>query len=234
MLAVFVYDRWRRRGARAHAPPPRRRYGCSSSRTRPYIATDFVHLQRDPLAPYWYDAVTIAAFAWMGVLLGFASLYLMQTAVRQWRGAVAGWIFAFFAIGLGSLGIYLGRFLRLNSWDALEHPSVLPRILHTVARDPFAYQEAIAVTLAVHAGAELCVLPALQLRRRWPGAGRGALIGACPGVRPQDLSDSAGCATNTDVASKPVEQLESVVIRFAGDSGDGMQLTGGGSPPRRR
>ena len=32
---------------------------------------------------------------------------------------------------------------------------------------------------------------------------------------------------NSDVASKPVEQLESVVIRFAGDSGDGMQLTGG-------
>src|SRR2546430_2150735 len=29
------------------------------------------------------------------------------------------------------------------------------------------------------------------------------------------------------VASKPVEQLQSVVIRFAGDSGDGMQLTGG-------
>jgi 2-oxoglutarate ferredoxin oxidoreductase subunit alpha len=32
---------------------------------------------------------------------------------------------------------------------------------------------------------------------------------------------------NSHVASKPVEQLESVVIRFAGDSGDGMQLTGG-------
>jgi 2-oxoglutarate ferredoxin oxidoreductase subunit alpha len=32
---------------------------------------------------------------------------------------------------------------------------------------------------------------------------------------------------NSSVASKPVEQLESVVIRFAGDSGDGMQLTGG-------
>jgi 2-oxoglutarate/2-oxoacid ferredoxin oxidoreductase subunit alpha len=29
------------------------------------------------------------------------------------------------------------------------------------------------------------------------------------------------------VSTKPVEQLESVVIRFAGDSGDGMQLTGG-------
>jgi len=146
VLAVFVYDRWRRR-----------RGGILLLGlgvlwllffpNAPYIATDFVHLQQDPLSPYWYDAVTIAAFAWMGVLLGFASLYLMQTVVRQWRGAVAGWIFAFTAIGLGSLGIYLGRFLRLNSWDAVEHPSVLPRILHAAARGPFAYQEAVAVTV---------------------------------------------------------------------------------------
>src|SRR3954462_14999341 len=27
--------------------------------------------------------------------------------------------------------------------------------------------------------------------------------------------------------AKPIEQLEDVIIRFAGDSGDGMQLTGG-------
>lgn len=146
VLAVFVYDRWRRRRGGAlllllgvlwllFFP------------NAPYIATDFVHLRHDSLSPFWYDAVTIAAFAWLGVLLGFTSLYLMQTVVRQWRGAVAGWTFAVFAIGLGSLGIYLGRFLRLNSWDALEHPSVLPRILHAVARDPFAYREAIAVTV---------------------------------------------------------------------------------------
>jgi uncharacterized membrane protein len=145
-LAVFVYDRWRRRGAGLTlfllAAP-----WLLFFPNAPYIATDFVHLQQDPLAPYWFDAVTISAFAWMGVLLGFASLYLMQAVVRQWRGELAGWIFAVVAIGLGSLGIYLGRFLQLNSWDAVEHPSVLPRILHAVARDPFAYQEAIAVTL---------------------------------------------------------------------------------------
>jgi uncharacterized membrane protein len=145
-LAVFVYGRWsRRRGGVLLLVLSG--LWLLFFPNAPYIATDVVHLQHDPLSPYWYDAVTIAAFAWMGVLLGFASLYLMQTVVRQWRGVVAGWIFAFFAIALGSLGIYLGRFLRLNSWDALEHPSVLPRILHAVARDPFAYQEAIAVTL---------------------------------------------------------------------------------------
>jgi uncharacterized membrane protein len=145
-LAVFVYDRWRRRRGGALLVTLAALWLLFFPNA-PYIATDFVHLRHDPLSPYWYDAVTIAAFAWMGVMLGFASLYLMQTVVRQWLGVAAGWIFAFVAIALGSLGIYLGRFLRLNSWDALEHPSVLPRILHAVARDPFAYQEAIGVTV---------------------------------------------------------------------------------------
>jgi uncharacterized membrane protein len=146
VLAVVVYDRWRRRGA-SFTLFALGALWLLFFPNAPYIVTDFVHLERGGAVPYWYDAVTIAAFAWMGVLLGFASLFLMQTVVRQWHGAVAGWAFALVAIGLGSLGIYLGRFLRLNSWDALEHPSVIPRILHAVARDPFAYQEAIAVTM---------------------------------------------------------------------------------------
>ncbi|MFL6029278.1 MAG: DUF1361 domain-containing protein, partial [Gaiellaceae bacterium] len=146
VLAVAVYDRWRRHGAAATLLALGALWLLFFPNA-PYIVTDFVHLQHDPLSPFWYDAVTIAAFAWMGVMLGFASLYLMQSVVRQWRGTVAGWIFAFFAISLGSLGIYLGRFLRLNSWDAVEHPSVLPRILHAVARDPFRYTEAIGVTV---------------------------------------------------------------------------------------
>jgi uncharacterized membrane protein len=146
-LAVAVYDQWRR-GRRASGSL----FALGALwllffPNAPYIVTDFVHLERTTDAPYWYDAVTVAAFAWTGVLLGFASLFLVQTVVRQWRGVVAGWAFAGVALALGSLGIYLGRFLRLNSWDALEHPSVLPRILHAVARDPFQYTEAIGVTV---------------------------------------------------------------------------------------
>ncbi|MFL5145927.1 MAG: DUF1361 domain-containing protein [Microvirga sp.] len=146
VLAVAAYDRWRRHGAGAML------VGLAALwllffPNAPYIVTDYVHLERTADAPYWYDAVTVSAFAWTGVLLGFASLFLVQTVVRQWRGVVSGWVFAAVALALGSLGIYLGRFLRLNSWDALEHPTVLPRILHTVARNPFAYQQAIGVTV---------------------------------------------------------------------------------------
>lgn len=146
VLAVVVYDRWRRHGSRGTLLVLGALWLLFFPNA-PYIVTDFVHLERTADAPYWYDAVTVSAFAWTGVLLGFASLFLMQTVVRQWRGVVSGWIFAAVALALGSLGIYLGRFLRLNSWDAVEHPSVLPRIAHAVARDPFAYQEAIGVTV---------------------------------------------------------------------------------------
>jgi uncharacterized membrane protein len=146
VLAVVVYDHWRRRGIGPTLVVLAALWLLFFPNA-PYLATDVVHLERGSLAPFWYDAVTYAAFAWIGVLLGFASLYLMQSMVRQWLGEVTGWIFAIAAIGLGSLGIYLGRVLRLNSWDALEHPSVIPRMLHAVVRDPFAYQEAIAVMI---------------------------------------------------------------------------------------
>jgi uncharacterized membrane protein len=146
VLAVCIYDRWRRGRARSSLFVLAVLWLLFFPNA-PYIVTDFVHLERTSGVPYWYDAVTVSALAWTGVLLGFASLFLMQTVVRQWRGNVAGWLFAASALALGSVGIYLGRFLRLNSWDALEHPTVLPRILHAVARDPFAYQEAIGVTV---------------------------------------------------------------------------------------
>ena len=144
VLAVVVYDRWRRQ----RVGPALLVLGglwLLFFPNAPYIVTDFVHLERTTDAPYWYDAVTVSAFAWTGVLLGFASLFLMQTVVRQWRGVGTGWAFAGVAIALGAVGIYLGRVLRLNSWDALE----LPRILHGVALNPFAHQQAIAVTVLI-------------------------------------------------------------------------------------
>jgi uncharacterized membrane protein len=146
VFAVAVYDRWRRHGPGAALLV----FGALwllFFPNAPYMVTAYVHLERTADAPYWYDAVTVSAFAWTGLLLGFGSLFLMQTVVRQWRGVVSGWIFAGVAPALGSVGIYLGRFLRLNSWDAVEHPSLLPRIAHAVARDPFTYGEAIGVTV---------------------------------------------------------------------------------------
>lgn len=87
----------------------------------PYLLTDFIHLGEGP-APLWYDALMLSAFAWTGLLLGFASLYLVQMILRRALGAAVAWIGVLGALGLASLGVYVGRFVRFNSWDALLHP----------------------------------------------------------------------------------------------------------------
>jgi uncharacterized membrane protein len=114
----------------------------------PYIVTDFVHLQRESPVRLWYDALTIGAFAAVGLGLGFASLYLMQCVVRREVGAVGGWSIVVVASALGSLGIYLGRFVRANSWDVLTRPEWLARLAHARLLDPFGNPRLIAVTCA--------------------------------------------------------------------------------------
>ena len=64
----------------------------------------------------------LASFAWTGLVLGFASLYLMQMIWERAVGAVWSWLGVIGALALASFGVYLGRFLRFNSWDALVHP----------------------------------------------------------------------------------------------------------------
>jgi uncharacterized membrane protein len=74
---------------------------------------------------WWYDALMTACFAASGMSLGSVSLYLLHAVVRSRYGGVVGWLFAGAILALGSVGIYVGRFLRFNSWDVVTHPGAL-------------------------------------------------------------------------------------------------------------
>jgi uncharacterized membrane protein len=76
------------------------------------------------------DLILILLCAFIGLMLGFVSLYLMQSVVSRMFGRVAGWCFVAGAAGLSSLGVYLGRFLRFNSWDVFFHPIQIVRDFH--------------------------------------------------------------------------------------------------------
>lgn len=90
----------------------------------PYILTDLQHLALEMAdAPVWYDVILLIWFSWTGVLLGVVSLYIMHMIVSGAFGRWAGWVFVLVVSGLSSLGIYLGRFGRFNSWDIFQHPS---------------------------------------------------------------------------------------------------------------
>lgn len=88
----------------------------------PYLVTDFVHLAERPPTSFWYDLSMLATFAWTGCLLAIASLNNMHTLVKAHLGRIVGWLFALVALGLGGLGVYMGRFLRWNSWDLFFQP----------------------------------------------------------------------------------------------------------------
>jgi uncharacterized membrane protein len=111
----------------------------------PYIITDFVHLGWMDFV-WWYDVGTLLAFAWAGCLLGVASLHIMQTIVRARAGVLAGWAFALICCGLSGLGIYLGRFLRWNSWDVLLSPRGLAHEMLQLLSDPASYPRMVGVS----------------------------------------------------------------------------------------
>jgi uncharacterized membrane protein len=99
----------------------------------PYVLTDFVHLGD---AHRLYDSLLVGSFAFTGLALGFASLLLVQLVVTRAGGALLGWVTALVALFSASVGIYLGRVLRLNSWDALQRPSHLWDIARSRLADP--------------------------------------------------------------------------------------------------
>jgi uncharacterized membrane protein len=100
----------------------------------PYVLTDFVHLgDRHRL----FDSIILGSFAFTALALGFASLLLVQLVLTRAAGALSGWLLVVGALFASSVGIYLGRVLRLNSWDVLRRPRLIGAIARGRLDDPF-------------------------------------------------------------------------------------------------
>jgi uncharacterized membrane protein len=113
----------------------------------PYIMTDFQHLARmQKTAPLWYDVLMLAWFAWNGLFLGIISLFLMQQVVASLFSRLISWAFVVIVSGLSSFGIYLGRFLRWNSWDILHNPAPLAADIYERIVTPQSDPRAMAFT----------------------------------------------------------------------------------------
>jgi uncharacterized membrane protein len=115
----------------------------------PYLLTDFIHLHESLTTPLWYDALMLAAFAWTGLALGFASLYVMQTIWQRAAGAVVSWLGVVGALALASFGVYLGRFLRFNSWDALVRPGQIADVVRNDLENPFQHPRLFAALVVL-------------------------------------------------------------------------------------
>src|SRR5215467_12232490 len=66
----------------------------------PYIFTDLIHLTGTFYRHFWVDLVLILLCAMTGLVLGFVSLFLMQSVVTRLLGRAASWLFIAVVAGL--------------------------------------------------------------------------------------------------------------------------------------
>ncbi len=87
----------------------------------PYILTDLFHLKQRGSIPLWFDLILILSFAWTGLMYGIFSLLDIEVFVSRWMEKSKVTVFLIALLFLCSFGIYLGRYLRWNSWDILQN-----------------------------------------------------------------------------------------------------------------
>ncbi len=112
----------------------------------PYLVTDLMHLSADGRVPVLFDTVMLFSFALYGLALGLISLRWMQTVVTRRWGRWLGWGFVLGALGAAGFGIYLGRYVRWNSWDLLTQPELLLHDVLARLTSPLLYWHTWAMT----------------------------------------------------------------------------------------
>jgi len=124
----------------------------------PYIITDLAHLAERPPAPLWFDVGMIVVFALAGLFLAVYSLRIMHGLVQSYVGSLLGWLFVVAVLPLGGLGVYMGRFLRWNSWDLLLRPKGVLSDVALRLTHPWEHPRTMGVTLLFAAILLVCYL----------------------------------------------------------------------------
>ena len=88
----------------------------------PYILTDLFHLRLKSAMPKWFDLILILSFAWTGLVFGFLSLWDIEKILSKSMNRIWMSLISVCLLFIGSFGIYLGRYLRWNSWDIINEP----------------------------------------------------------------------------------------------------------------
>lgn len=120
----------------------------------PYMITDLFHLAPFEPVPQWFDLFTLCAFAYTGVLVGYLSLAQMKHLLQQrFEAKFRG--FSLVMIWLCALGVYIGRYLRWNSWDLLTRPVAVLTDVFGIFFRPTHYPGAWGFTLCM--GVLMCL-----------------------------------------------------------------------------
>ncbi len=105
-----------------------------------YILTDLFHLDQHKNMPLWYDLALLFSCAWNGLMFGILSVRQMEIVFQRFYAPKFDLLFLYPVMLLNALGVYLGRFLRFNSWDIFTNPFYLIRDIIYLFIHPLHYR----------------------------------------------------------------------------------------------
>ncbi len=112
-----------------------------------YILTDLFHLYDSIVVPPWFDLLLIVSFAWNGLIMGILSVRQMEKVIMaRWPG-LPGWAWLYPIMTLNAIGVYIGRYLRYNSWDVITDPFRLTADIIHITLHPVQYRQAWGMTV---------------------------------------------------------------------------------------
>ncbi len=107
-----------------------------------YILTDLFHLQENNNTPLWFDLLLILSFAWNGLLAGILSVRHIEKIVQVLWGYKHELVLVYPVMLLNALGIFIGRYLRYNSWDVITNPFHLMMDIFDMLAHPILFRNA--------------------------------------------------------------------------------------------
>lgn len=123
-----------------------------------YMITDLFHLNEPHAMPLWFDTLLIVSFSWNGLLLGIISVQQMESVMRIFLGKYTAAIFLYPVFFLNALGVFIGRFLRYNSWDVITDPLGLVKDIVILVLHPFHFVSAWGMVAGFSTFLLLCYL----------------------------------------------------------------------------
>lgn len=113
-----------------------------------YISSDIIHLLIPKSGNALYDTVMLLSFSINGFILGFLSLVLIHRQLVKRIKRVNAHILISAILLLCSFAIYLGRYLRWNTWDVLINPAGLLFDVSDRIINPISHPQTFVTTLS--------------------------------------------------------------------------------------
>ena len=94
-----------------------------------------------PRSYLWYDAIMIFSYSLVGIIAWIVSLHMIKKhfAWKQWTI----WFISF----LTGFGIYLGRYIRFNTWHIITQPLDILETIGDIIIRPSSHQPVVMMTL---------------------------------------------------------------------------------------